>query len=262
MPPGDEVALDVHRRARCVEDGRAVLKDIDLAGPPRRDRRHRRRGGQRPGRADRRHPRPRGTHDRDRSTLDGKDVTKRQHPPPARARPRLHPAGSPARRAGARRAALGERRARPPDPAAVRQGPFIERGPSPGADEADHRGVRRPHARARRRRPRPVGRQPAEADRRAGDDGRPDRCSIAAQPTRGVDVGAQAAIWDSLREARAADLAVLLVSADLDELIGLSDTLYVMYRGRARRQARPDDGHAGRARRVHDRRHDGAEAPA
>jgi simple sugar transport system ATP-binding protein len=55
---------------------------------------------------------------------------------------------------------------------------------------------------------------------------------IAAQPTRGVDVGAQAAIWDHLRNARAANLAVLLVSADLDELIGLSDSLYVMYRGR------------------------------
>jgi simple sugar transport system ATP-binding protein len=54
---------------------------------------------------------------------------------------------------------------------------------------------------------------------------------VAAQPTRGVDVGAQAAIWDNLREARAADLAVLLISADLDELIGLSDTVYVIYRG-------------------------------
>ncbi len=54
---------------------------------------------------------------------------------------------------------------------------------------------------------------------------------IAAHPTRGVDVGAQAAIWDQLRRARAGGLAVLLVSADLDELIGLSDTLYVIYRG-------------------------------
>ncbi len=54
---------------------------------------------------------------------------------------------------------------------------------------------------------------------------------IAAQPTRGVDVGAQAAIWDDLREARAANLAMLLLSADLEELIGLSDTLYVIYRG-------------------------------
>ena len=48
---------------------------------------------------------------------------------------------------------------------------------------------------------------------------------IAAHPTRGVDVGAQAAIWDQIREARREGLAVLLISADLDELIGLSDTL-------------------------------------
>jgi simple sugar transport system ATP-binding protein len=54
---------------------------------------------------------------------------------------------------------------------------------------------------------------------------------LAAQPTRGVDVGAQAAIWDSIRDARAANLAVLLISADLEELIGLSDTLHVIYRG-------------------------------
>jgi simple sugar transport system ATP-binding protein len=55
---------------------------------------------------------------------------------------------------------------------------------------------------------------------------------IAAHPTRGVDVGAQAAIWEHLRGARAAGLAVLLVSADLEELIGMSDTLLVMLRGR------------------------------
>ena len=55
---------------------------------------------------------------------------------------------------------------------------------------------------------------------------------IASHPTRGVDVGAQAAIWDHLREARARGLAVLLISADLDELIGLSDSLKVILRGR------------------------------
>ncbi len=54
---------------------------------------------------------------------------------------------------------------------------------------------------------------------------------IAAHPTRGVDVGAQAAIWDHIREARRRGLAVLLISADLDELIGLSDTLRVILRG-------------------------------
>jgi general nucleoside transport system ATP-binding protein len=55
---------------------------------------------------------------------------------------------------------------------------------------------------------------------------------IAAHPTRGVDVGAQAAIWEHLRNARAQGLAVLLISADLDELIGMSDTLHVILRGR------------------------------
>ncbi|MFI0485540.1 ABC transporter ATP-binding protein [Actinomadura sp. 9N215] len=55
---------------------------------------------------------------------------------------------------------------------------------------------------------------------------------IAAHPTRGIDVGAQAAIWDHLRQARAAGLAVLLISADLEELIGMSDTLHVIFRGR------------------------------
>jgi simple sugar transport system ATP-binding protein len=55
---------------------------------------------------------------------------------------------------------------------------------------------------------------------------------IAAQPTRGIDVGAQVAVWDQIRRARAAGLGVLLISADLEELIGLSDTLWVIFRGR------------------------------
>ncbi|MEU8569299.1 ABC transporter ATP-binding protein [Streptomyces pathocidini] len=62
---------------------------------------------------------------------------------------------------------------------------------------------------------------------------------IAAHPTRGVDVGAQAQIWDQIRQARHEGLAVLLISADLDELIGLSDTLRVMYRGRLVADADP-----------------------
>ncbi|MFJ5936232.1 ABC transporter ATP-binding protein [Streptomyces sp. NPDC093071] len=62
---------------------------------------------------------------------------------------------------------------------------------------------------------------------------------IAAHPTRGVDVGAQAQIWDAIRDARREGLAVLLISADLDELIGLSDTLRVMYRGKLVADADP-----------------------
>jgi ABC-type uncharacterized transport system ATPase subunit len=58
------------------------------------------------------------------------------------------------------------------------------------------------------------------------------RVLLAAHPTRGIDVGAQAAVWALLREARAEGLGVLLISADLEELIGLSDKLLVILRGR------------------------------
>ena len=63
---------------------------------------------------------------------------------------------------------------------------------------------------------------------------------IASHPTRGVDVGAQAAIWDLIREARREGLAVLLISADLEELIGLSDTIRVILRGRITGEFDPD----------------------
>ncbi len=55
---------------------------------------------------------------------------------------------------------------------------------------------------------------------------------LASHPTRGVDVGAQAQIWGHIKQARREGLAVLLVSADLDELIGLSDSIRVLLRGR------------------------------
>ena len=64
---------------------------------------------------------------------------------------------------------------------------------------------------------------------------------IASHPTRGVDVGAQALIWDEIKRARARGLAVLLISADLDELIGLSDTIKVMLRGRLVADADPNN---------------------
>jgi general nucleoside transport system ATP-binding protein len=63
---------------------------------------------------------------------------------------------------------------------------------------------------------------------------------LAAHPTRGVDVGAQAAIWDHIKRARRAGLAVLLISADLEELVGLSDNIRVMLRGRLSGDFDPD----------------------
>jgi len=64
---------------------------------------------------------------------------------------------------------------------------------------------------------------------------------IASHPTRGIDVGAQAAVWDHMRRARADGLATLLISADLDELIGLSDTIVVMFRGKLVATLNPND---------------------
>jgi len=63
---------------------------------------------------------------------------------------------------------------------------------------------------------------------------------VAAHPTRGVDVGAQAAIWDHIKDARREGLAVLLISADLDELIGLSDSIRVILRGKLSDEFDPD----------------------
>ena len=54
---------------------------------------------------------------------------------------------------------------------------------------------------------------------------------IAAHQTRGVDVGAQAAIWARLSEVRRAGVAILLVTADLEELIAISDRIVVILRG-------------------------------
>ncbi|MGA1837754.1 ABC transporter ATP-binding protein [Herbiconiux sp. 11R-BC] len=58
------------------------------------------------------------------------------------------------------------------------------------------------------------------------------RVLIAAHPTRGVDIGAQSAVWSELTAARDRGLGTLLISADLDELLALSDRLLVFYRGR------------------------------
>ncbi len=62
---------------------------------------------------------------------------------------------------------------------------------------------------------------------------------IAAHPTRGVDVGAQATIWDELRGARDEGAGILLISADLDEILALSDLILVMYDGRVNATLRP-----------------------
>ena len=57
------------------------------------------------------------------------------------------------------------------------------------------------------------------------------RVLIAAQPTRGVDIGAIESIHRTLLDARDAGCAILLLSAELSELQALCDQILVMYRG-------------------------------
>ena len=55
---------------------------------------------------------------------------------------------------------------------------------------------------------------------------------IASQPTRGIDVGSIEFIHRRIIQQRDAGAAVLLVSAELDEILALSDRIAVMYRGK------------------------------
>ncbi|MGQ0668779.1 MAG: ABC transporter ATP-binding protein [Actinomycetota bacterium] len=58
------------------------------------------------------------------------------------------------------------------------------------------------------------------------------RVLIAAQPTRGLDVGATGFVWEQLRAQRENGVGIFLISTDLDEVFALADACYVMYRGR------------------------------
>jgi simple sugar transport system ATP-binding protein len=63
---------------------------------------------------------------------------------------------------------------------------------------------------------------------------------IAAQPTRGVDVGSIEFIHRQIVHEREVGAAVLLVSSELDEVMALADRIAVMYRGRILAIVSPD----------------------
>lgn len=58
------------------------------------------------------------------------------------------------------------------------------------------------------------------------------RFLLAAQPTRGLDVGAVEAIYGHIRAAADRGVGVLLISSELDELLSVADRVLVLYRGR------------------------------
>ena len=55
---------------------------------------------------------------------------------------------------------------------------------------------------------------------------------IVANPVRGLDIGATEYVYGQLRRQREAGAAILLISSDLEEILGLSDRVAVLYRGR------------------------------
>lgn len=63
---------------------------------------------------------------------------------------------------------------------------------------------------------------------------RPLKVLILDEPTRGIDVGARAAIYNMISDLACDGIAIILVSSDLEEVIGLSHRVLVLNRGRQR----------------------------
>ena len=67
------------------------------------------------------------------------------------------------------------------------------------------------------------------------------RVLIADEPTRGVDLGARRAIYELLATLAAGGMGVLLISSDVEEILGLAHRVLVMRRGEVAAELRGDD---------------------
>ncbi|HEX6736775.1 MAG TPA: ATP-binding cassette domain-containing protein, partial [Vicinamibacteria bacterium] len=63
---------------------------------------------------------------------------------------------------------------------------------------------------------------------------RPRSVLILDEPTRGIDVGAKAEIYGLMNRLTAQGLAILMISSELPEVLGMSDRVVVMHEGRTR----------------------------
>ena len=245
MMVGREVLLRVDKKP--AEPGDVLLEVRDLQvdddrglprGPRRlarrarrRDRRHRRRRRQRPERADRGDHRPAPPGERARSRSPARGFA-RERAARCSTRASAHIPEDRQRRGLVLEFSIAENIAlhdyRNAARLAVRAG-SSRGGSSSGAlaliKEFDVRGGG-PQTRAARSR--------AATSRRSWSRGRSratPRCSIAAQPTRGLDVGAIEYVHRRLVDERDEGRAILLVSLELDEVLSLSDRILVIYEG-------------------------------
>ena len=90
----------------------------------------------------------------------------------------------------------------------------------------------------------PLGRQPAEG--RARQVAR-DRAEVLIidEPTRGIDVGTKAEVHRLMSELAGRGVAVLMISSELPEVLGMADRVLVMHEGRLARRARARGGRRG-----------------
>ena len=57
------------------------------------------------------------------------------------------------------------------------------------------------------------------------------RVMIFDEPTRGIDVGAKSEIYEMMRRLADGGVAILMISSDMEEVIGVSDRIAVMHEG-------------------------------
>ena len=104
-------------------------------------------------------------------------------------------------------------------------------GPPDRARDAADQGVRRSRRRRRRRRAGGLSGGNQQKVVLAREIDRDPKVLIAAQPTRGLDVGAIEFVHRRLVEERDEGRGILLVSLELEEILSLSDRILVMYEG-------------------------------
>ncbi len=165
-------------------------------------------------------------------TLDGEQTRRTQRPPhPGRGR-RIHPGGS---QRGRTRRGIHDRRephARPRERRPFRQG--LQSPAQHAARPSPRRSSREFDVRAQSI-DTPVGQLSGGNQQKvvlARELSRDLSLLVAAQPTRGVDVGSIEFIHKRIVETRDAGVPVIVVSTELDEVAALADRIMVMYRGR------------------------------